>query len=47
MSQKNKIRSARREAREEQQAKSVVKWLCAAFVVLALILMAYSMFVMQ
>lgn len=47
MSQKNKIRHAKRDAKLEQQGKTVIKWLCGAFVILALILMVYSFFVMQ
>ena len=36
MSQKSKIRHAKRDAQQEQQAKKVVRWIFGAFVALAI-----------
>lgn len=37
MSQKNKMRRAKREERQEQQAKMVIRWIFGALILLALI----------
>lgn len=47
MSQKNKIRHAKREAQLEEQGKKVVKWVFGVLVALALIYMVYSIFMLQ
>ena len=38
MSQKSKVRHARREAQEERQAKKVMTWIAGGLLVLAIIL---------
>lgn len=43
MSQKGKIRRARREARQEKQAKMVITWIFAVLVLLALIFLVVFM----
>ncbi|EGQ14453.1 MAG: hypothetical protein ACFNLG_02595 [Prevotella nigrescens] len=43
MSNKNKLRKKAREAREEKEAKSVIKWIAISLMILALILMAWAM----
>lgn len=40
MSDKGKARRARREAMQEQQAKSVIKWICVGLIVLAIVFYA-------
>lgn len=47
MSQKNKIRHAKREAQQEEQGKKVVRWVFGVLVALALIYMVYSIFMLQ
>ena len=47
MSQKNKIRHAKREAQQEEQGKKVVKWVFGVLVAVALIYMVYSIFMLQ
>ena len=37
MSQKNKMRQARREANQEKQAKKVITWIFVALTILALV----------
>ncbi|CCX63630.1 putative uncharacterized protein [Prevotella sp. CAG:1058] len=37
MSQKNKMRQARREANQEKQAKKVITWIFVALIILALV----------
>lgn len=37
MSQKNKMRQARREANQEKQAKKVITWIFVALILLALV----------
>ena len=47
MSQKSKIRHAKRDAQQEQQAKKVVHWIFGVFVALAIVFMIYSIFIVQ
>ena len=47
MSQKSKIRHAKRDAQQEQQAKKVVRWIFGAVVALAIVFMIYSIFIVQ
>ena len=47
MSQKSKLRHAKRDAQQEQQAKKVVRWIFGAFVALAIVFMIYSIFIVQ
>lgn len=42
MSQKNKIRKAKREAMQEKQGKMVVTWIFTALIVLALVFLVFS-----
>lgn len=47
---KNKKKNIRREAykvRQEEEGKSVVKWIFAILVVLAICFMAYSMYIVS
>jgi len=37
MSEKGKARRARREAMQEKQAKQVIKWICGALIVFAVV----------
>lgn len=43
MSNKGKARRAMREARQEQQAKQVIRWICGALVVFAIVFLAVYM----
>jgi len=40
MSNKGKARRARRDAREEKQAQMVIKWICGALIVFAIVFYA-------
>jgi len=40
MSIKGKARKARREAMQEKQAKQVIKWICGALIVFAIVFYA-------
>lgn len=41
MSEKSKIRRARREARQERQAKEVIMWIAVALVIIAILCIGY------
>ena len=43
MSQKSKVRHANREAQQEKQARKVITWIFAAFVVLAVAFLVVAM----
>lgn len=43
MSEKGKSRRALREAKQEQHANKVVKWICGILIAMAILLMIYSM----
>ena len=45
MSNKSKMQKKAREAREEKEAKSVIKWIAISLMILALILMAWAMYI--
>ena len=45
MSNKSKLYRKAKEAKQEKQARSVIKWIVISFVVLALILMAWAMYI--
>lgn len=40
MSMKGKARRARRDARQEKQAQQVIKWICGALIVFAIVFYA-------
>ena len=42
MSQKSKLNRARREAKQEEEGKKVVKWIIGVLIVLALIFAVYT-----
>ncbi|MDD6507343.1 MAG: hypothetical protein PUF39_08220 [Prevotellaceae bacterium] len=44
MSEKKNLRRAKREARQEKEAKNVVRWIFGVLVLLAFIFLAYSIF---
>ena len=44
MSEKKNLRRAKREARQEKEAKNVVSWIFGVLVLLAFIFLAYSIF---
>lgn len=41
MSQKSKVRQAKKEAQQEKQAKTVINWIFGILIVLAIITMIY------
>lgn len=43
MSEKSKLRRAKREAQQEKQAKKVITWIAAVLVVFAVACLVYSM----
>ncbi len=43
MSERSKMNRAKREARQEQQAKTVIKWLTIAFILAAIAFVVYAM----
>lgn len=45
MSQKSKMNRARREAKQEEEGKNVVKWIFIGLIVLAIIYVAYISFI--
>ena len=45
MSEKSKINRARREAKQEEEGKNVVKWIFIGLIVLAIIYAAYISFI--
>ena len=45
MSNKGKARRAKRQARQEEQGKQVIKWICGALVVFAIVFLAVYMIV--
>lgn len=45
MSNKSKMQKKAREARQEEQAKSVIRWIVIALVILAIILMAWAIYI--
>lgn len=45
MSQKSKMSRARREAKQEEEGKNVVKWIFIGLIVLAIIYAAYISFI--
>ena len=47
MSERSKRRRALREARQEKQAKTVIKWIFFALIILAVIFIGYSMVLMS
>ncbi|MGG6544254.1 UNVERIFIED_CONTAM: hypothetical protein NY100_02225 [Prevotella sp. 15_C9] len=44
MSQKSKLYKQRREARQEKQAKTVIKWIIISLFILALVIFGYSIY---
>ena len=47
MNKKNSKKRAKYEARQEQEAKNVIKWICWVMIILAVAYCAFSMFIVN